>query len=146
MSLLNWLRILGDLTKEDIEELNYFCQEKYVKEWEVLFYEWEDCTDAMYILKTWKFEVSKIINWKKVVLWIVRAEEVLWEMALFWDIWKKRMATAKCIEDSILVTMLSFSITELSKKDPKLLEKIKDIIRNRIISNKIKEEDLYSNL
>ncbi|MDR1987383.1 MAG: hypothetical protein LBQ24_01015 [Candidatus Peribacteria bacterium] len=56
------------------------------------------------------------------------------------------MATAKCIEDSILVTMLSFSITELSKKDPKLLEKIKDIIRNRIISNKIKEEDLYSNL
>ncbi|MDR2640862.1 MAG: hypothetical protein LBC61_06285 [Candidatus Peribacteria bacterium] len=48
------------------------------------------------------------------------------------------MATAECIEDSILVVILSFSIEELSKKQPKLLEKIKDVIKNRIISNDIK--------
>lgn len=138
MSLLHWLEILKELAPEDIEELSHFCQEKYVKQWEILFHEWEDCTDAMYILRTWKFEVSKIVNWEKVILGIVRAEEVLWEMALFWDVGKKRMATAECIEDSILVVILSFSIEELSKKQPKLLEKIKDVIKNRIISNDIK--------
>jgi CRP-like cAMP-binding protein len=69
----------------------------------------------------------------------VKAEEVLGEMALFLDT-NKRMATAVATKDSILITILSFSILELSNKNPQLLEKIRAIIDNRIINNKVKEK------
>jgi hypothetical protein len=51
------------------------------------------------------------------------------------------MAKAVCTQDSILITILSFSILELSNKNPQLLEKIKEIINDRIINNKMKEKD-----
>jgi hypothetical protein len=44
--------------------------------------------------------------------------------------------------DSELVTILSFSIKELAKKNPDLLSKIKDIINERLIDNKLVEEKL----
>ncbi|MDR1944958.1 MAG: hypothetical protein LBQ59_02465 [Candidatus Peribacteria bacterium] len=59
-------------------------------------------------------------------------------MALFGDT-GKRMAKAVCTRNSILITILSFSILELSNKNPELLEKIKNIINDRMISNKMKE-------
>ena len=49
------------------------------------------------------------------------------------------MATAISLEDSSLITILSFSIKELANKNPLLLDKIKDIINDRIIDNKIVE-------
>jgi hypothetical protein len=52
------------------------------------------------------------------------------------------MATAIALEDTQMVTILSFSIRDLSKKYPLLLDKIKDIINNRIINNKIVETTL----
>jgi hypothetical protein len=51
------------------------------------------------------------------------------------------MAKAVAIKDSILITILSFSILELSKKNPDLLEKIKEIINDRMIINKMKERE-----
>jgi len=52
------------------------------------------------------------------------------------------MATAISKEDSELITILSFSIKDLANKNPILLEKIKDIINDRIIDNKIVETSL----
>jgi hypothetical protein len=52
------------------------------------------------------------------------------------------MATAISLEDSNLVTILSFSIKDLAKKYPLLLNKIKDIINDRIIDNKIVETSI----
>lgn len=141
MNMLDWINILSALSDQEKETLSYFCQEKYLKVWDVLFKEWEEAT-AMYILKTWAFEVTRIVNWEEVVLWKVRAEEMLWEMALFWDT-NKRMATATCIKDSILITILSFSIVEMTSKNPDLLNKIRGIINERILSNKTKEQEGY---
>lgn len=137
MSMLDWLEILSALTEKEKENLSLFCQERYLKEWDILFDEWDEAT-AMYILKTWAFEIIKKKDWEEIVLGRVNAEEVLWEMALFWDR-NKRMATARCVKDSILITILSFSIVEMTKKNPELLDKIKCIIDQRNLSNKTKE-------
>jgi hypothetical protein len=62
-------------------------------------------------------------------------------MALFLDS-SKRIATATAHVDSILITILSFSIKDLTNKNPELLEKIKNIINTRIIDNKIIESSI----
>ncbi len=134
MSFLNRLGLLSDLTEKEKEDLSLFCQEKVLKAWDILFREWEEW-EAMYFLLSWVIEVSKNINWEKRIIWKVLAEEVLWEMALFWRK-RIRMATAEVIEDCKLITILSFSVKELTRKHPQLLEKIKEIIDKRIICNK----------
>ncbi len=133
--MLEWVKILKDLTEEERQNLELFCQEKFISKWEVLFREWDEAT-SMYILKTGSFKVTKNISWVEKTIWEVVAEETLWEMALFWKSWK-RMATATALEDSVLITILSFSIKELTNKKPELLEKIKSIIEIRNMQNKM---------
>lgn len=137
MNILNWIWLLNSLTQDELDNLSLFCQLKRLKKWENLFKEWEEWS-SMYILKEWQFEISKTIKWKNTIIWTVKAEEILWEMALFLDS-SKRMATATAQIDSVLITILSFSIKELTNKNPILLEKIKNIINNRIMDNKIIE-------
>ncbi len=137
MSMLDNIKILESLSLRERNDLSLFCQKKYLKKGEVLFFEWESAS-AMYILADWSIEISKKHDWEDVLLWNVHAEEILWEMALFWEN-SKRMATAKALEDTILITILSFSLDEIIHKYPDLLEKIKNIIEERIVNNKITE-------
>ena len=137
MSILDWVKLLSSLTDEEKNNLSFFCQKKRVSNGERIFGEW-DIANAMYILVSWIVEISSIKNWKKIVLWKVEPEEILWEMALFWEKWV-RMATAKAIEDTVLITILSFSIKDLTNKYPRLLDKIKDIIKWRILNNQLFE-------
>jgi CRP-like cAMP-binding protein len=134
MSILDEIKLLNVLSESEKEKLSLFCQEKYLNAGEVLFNE-QDEASAMYLLKEWNIEISRISDWENIVLWEVHAEEILWEMALFWDT-NKRMATATALTDSVLIVILSFSIKELTLKHPELLNKIKTIINDRIISNK----------
>ena len=134
MSILDWVKLLGNLSNTEKENLSLFCQEKYLKEWDILFNE-QDEASAMYILNEWIIEISRNIDWSKNVLWEVFAEEILWEMALFWDT-NKRMATATALTNCKLLVILWFSIKELTNNHPELLWKIKMIINDRIISNK----------
>ena len=136
MSILSGISLLSDLTEEEIKNFSLFCQEKRIPAWENVFHE-NDNASAMYILKEGNIEITRSIKWWKIVLWEVHAEEILWEMALFWDR-NKRMATAVALTDCTLITILSFSINDLTKKHPELLEKIKLIINDRLISNKKK--------
>jgi len=136
MALVDWIQLLSDLSESEKENLSLFCQEKLLKKWEVLFYEQDEAT-AMYLLKTWRIEITRDDDWQKKILWEVNAEEILWEMALFGDT-NKRMATATALEDCELIVVLSFSIKDLTKKYPELLEKIKMIINDRNIMNKNK--------
>jgi len=139
MSILDWIKLLDVLSDSEKEKFSLFCQEKYLEVGEVLFNE-QDEASAMYILKEWNIEVSRKLNWEKIILWEVHAEEILWEMALFWDT-NKRMATAIATIETTLVVILSFSIKELTQNHPELLNKIKTIINDRIISNKSKVND-----
>lgn len=137
MSILDWIDLLSELGSEEKNNLEMFCQEKFIKAWEIIFKE-EDYATAMYILKKGNVEITRTTsNWWKVILWEVKAEELLWEMAIFWDR-NKRMATATALTDSTLIVILSFSINEIIKTHPKLYEKIQFIINDRSISNKNK--------
>ena len=134
MTILDWLKLLSDLSDSEKYNLSLFCQEKHLKTGEFLFHE-QDEASAMYLLKEWEIEVSRTYNWELKVLWEVHAEEILWEMALFWDS-NKRMATAKALTDCILVVILWFSIKEITNKYPELLNKIQMIINDRMLVNK----------
>jgi len=48
------------------------------------------------------------------------------------------MASATALEDSQLITILSFSVDELTRDHPELLERIKELIEIRNIQNKTK--------
>ena len=136
MGMFDNSKIFEDLSLEEKNQLEIFCQEKSIKKWDILFKEWDEAT-AMYILQEWEIEVYKEKLWKKIFLWNIIAEDILWEMALFWNKWK-RMASAKAIKDSILLVLLEFSIKELTQKHPEIMDKIKDIIEIRNITNKSK--------
>lgn len=142
MSILKDLELLKDLSDQQKDNLELFCQQKFLEAWEVLFRQWDEA-NAMYILASGKIEVSNTINSKKVVLWDVQAEEIIWEMALFWES-KYRMATAQAKTDCVMITILDFSIKELTKQFPALLEKIQKIIEERTINNKILETEIKS--
>lgn len=140
MSILNNIKILSELSQNEIDHFSMFCQEKIIKAWETLFHEWDDA-NAMYILADGEVEISNLIDGKRIKLWDVKAEEILWEMALFWG-WSRRMATAIVIKDASLITVLSFSIKELTQEHPKLLWKIKSIIEERTVNNRIIESEI----
>ena len=142
MSILKDLELLKDLSDQQKDNLELFCQQKFLEAWEVLFRQWDEA-NAMYILASGKIEVSNTINSKKIVLGDVQAEEIIWEMALFWES-KYRMATAQAKTDCVMITILDFSIKELTKQFPALLEKIQKIIEERTINNKILETEIKS--
>ena len=129
-------KIFENLNQEEKNQLEIFCQEKSLSEWEVLFREGDEA-NAMYILEEGEIDIYKSKHWKKTILWKIKAEDILWEMAIFWEQWK-RMACAKATKNSVLIVILSFSIKEITSKHPELLEKIKEIIEIRNIQNKNK--------
>ena len=137
MGMFDNSKIFEDLSLDEKNQLEIFCQEKSIKKWDILFKEWDEA-NAMYILQEWEIEVYKEKLWKNIFLWKIVAEDILWEMAIFWEKWK-RMASAKAVKDSILIVLLEFSIKELIQKHPELLEKIKNIIEVRNIANKSKK-------
>lgn len=139
MSIVDWIKLLSDLSESEKTNLSMFCQEKHLKIGDVLFYE-QDEASAMYLLKEWNIEISRITYWEKNILGEVHAEEILWEMALFWDS-NKRMATATALTDCVLIVVLSFSIKDLTNKYPDLLNKIKMIINDRNVVNKNMKRD-----
>ena len=136
MGMFDNSKIFEDLSLDEKNQLEIFCQEKSIKKWDILFKEWEEA-NAMYILQEWEIEVYKEKLWKNIFLWKIVAEDILWEMAIFWEKWK-RMASAKVVKDSILIVLLDFSIKELTGKYPEIMEKIKNIIQIRNIANKNK--------
>lgn len=135
MSVLKGVGILDSLDESELSYLRLFCQEKHLSTWDVLFRDGDE-GNSLYILKTWKMSVSRVIDGVDVHLWYVSAEEILWEMALFSHN-TKRMATARAVEDCTLVVILDFSIKELTRKHPELLEKIQWIIKRRLMDNKL---------
>ena len=134
MSILNWIKILRDLNKKELDSLELLCQERFVKAWELIFSQ-GDIANSMYLLKNWKIEVFKENDAWEDVLWYIKSEDIFWEMALFWKE-THRMASAKAIEDSTLIIMLDFSIKDLLDNHSEIMDKIKKIIKDRNEKNK----------
>ena len=108
MSILDWVKLLDWLSETEKENLALFCQPKHIDAWEILFCENEEAS-AMYLLSEGNIEISRIKDWEKIFLWEVHAEEILWEMALFWGS-NKRMATATAITNCALIVILSINL------------------------------------
>jgi len=140
MTFLDKIEILSPLTSEEKAKLSDFCQERMVNKWEVIFNEWDEA-NAMYILKTGSVSIYKNIDGESVFIWTVHAEEILWEMAIFNNNWI-RMAQAIAMEDTNIITILSFSIHELTKTNPMIMDKIHKIIEERMTQNKILENKI----
>ncbi len=136
MSILDWLELLESLSEGQKKELEIFCQERVLAAWEELFHE-SDEANAMYFLKSGSLSIDKIIDGVQAHLGEAHAEEVIGEMALFGGD-NKRMATATALEDCELITILSFSVDQITAQHPELLEKIKELIEMRNIQNKTK--------
>jgi CRP/FNR family transcriptional regulator, cyclic AMP receptor protein len=140
MSFLDGIKIFSLLTSEEKRKLENFCQERIIKKWEILFSEWEEA-NCMYILRSWSIWVYKEVDGKQVYFWTVHSEEILWEMALFYNN-GLRMATAIAMEDTDFITIAGFSIEKLTQEHPDLLERIQSIIDERTIFNKTLESKL----
>ena len=135
MSVLSWIKLLETLSEKEKNELSLFCQKRHLESWEILFKEWEDAS-VMYILVSGTMNIYTWSEWDKLRLWKVVAEEILGEMALFGGD-NIRMATAEAKDSCELLAIMSFSLKELIKDHPILLEKIKNIIEERVVDNKI---------
>lgn len=135
--MFEWISIFDSLTSEELNNLSMFCQERFLKEWETLFKEWDDAV-AMYILKSWKLKAYKDRSDWEVLLWFVdKSGDMVWEMAVFEaiennsNIPKKRMASIKAVENSFLIVIMNYSILDLSKKNSWIYNKIVKIIEER---------------
>ncbi len=133
MGILDNIELLSSLNSEEKSSLEIFCQERILSPWEVLFNRWDDAT-AMYIVKSGSLQVYNIST----ILWVVEKDWFVWEMALFSDPWKTRMASVKAITPTKLIVILYFSLNELDVKQPEVMNKIKDIISKRKEDNKNK--------
>ncbi|EKD66436.1 MAG: hypothetical protein ACD_49C00042G0009 [uncultured bacterium (gcode 4)] len=132
--MFEWISIFDSLTSSELTNLSMFCQERFLKEWEILFNEWDDAV-AMYILKSGKLKVYRDrSDWEK-VLWFVESWDMVWEMAVFeaidGNIPKKRIASVKAVQNSFLIVIMNYSILELSKKNSWIYWKIVKIIEER---------------
>lgn len=134
MWLLTWINFFSNFNEEELDKFELFCQERFLIKGNYLFKEWDDA-NSMYILATWKIEVSKNIDGRKIILWDVKAEEIIWEMALYDERWK-RTASAMAVVDSKLITILAFSIKQIEQKHPEFIKRIKNIIKERKKKNK----------
>lgn len=133
MGILDNIELLSSLSSEEKSSLEIFCQERILSPWEVLFNRGDDAS-AMYIVKSGSLEVYNIST----ILWIVEKDWFVWEMALFSDPWKIRMASAKALATTKLIVILYFSLKELEEKQPEVMDKIKNIISKRNEDNKNK--------
>ncbi len=134
MWILDNLELFASLSSDEKKSLEIFCQMRTLSNWEILFKEWEDAS-SLYIVKSWKLQAFTY-SW---ILWDIEKDWFVWEMALFSEPQKKRMASVKSIsDDTNVIVMLYFSLIELEKKHPLIIEKIKNIVSKRVEENKNK--------
>lgn len=134
MWILDNLELFASLSSDEKKSLEIFCQMRTLSNWEILFKEWEDAS-SLYIVKSWKLQAFTY-SW---ILWDIEKDWFVWEMALFSEPQKKRMASVKSIsDDTNVIVMLYFSLIELEKKHPLIMEKIKNIVSKRVEENKNK--------
>lgn len=127
--MLEWIELFSSLKAGEISTLEMFCQSRQIKAWEVLFEKWDE-SNSMYIVKNGLLE-AYIVN---KVLWNIKTGEFVWEMAIFNEP-KVRTASVRAVEDTEVIILLSFSVQQLSKSNPEIVQKIQDVIQERNAKN-----------
>lgn len=123
--MFEWIELFSSLSKDTLNTLEMFCQERFVKNGDVLFNKWDE-SNSMYIVKTWKLEAYD----ENGFLWFIYPQWFVWEMSLFSNT-KIRTASVRALIDSNLIVLLWFSIEQLWIKHPEILDQIKLVIEER---------------
>ncbi len=134
------VELLSSLTWDEISFLESISQKRSLKTWEILFNKWDEAT-ALYILLEWKLEAYLDNQEEEIILWEIKAEDIVWEM---WLLSEKKLRTAsiRAIENSILLIILPFAIDNLKQNHPEIIWKISNIIEKRKRDNELKEIDV----
>lgn len=138
MSILDTVELFSSLTSSERNTLGLFCQERLIYSGEVLCSEGDDAM-AMYVVKSGSIKVYRERSDGEKVLGYIDRGGLFGEMALFDpDAPKKRMASAKAMEDTLLLVIMDYAILELSKKHKEIYAKIADIMLARKKDNEKK--------
>ena len=131
MSILDTVELFNSLNDTDRDTLSLYCQERLLLTEEILFHEWDDAV-ALYIVKSGSLKAYKERSDWEVILWYITANELAGEMAFFdASSAKKRMASIRAVEDTLVLVIMDYAILELSKKHPEMYEKIVNIMIER---------------
>lgn len=125
------LELFSSLSKAECDKLGLFCQTRFLKAGEVLFYEGDEST-SMYVVKKWLLQAYT----NKKILGSIWVGEMVGEMAIFNEP-QYRMASVKALEDAELIVIISYSLEELIKRHPQIIEKIQEVIAKRRMENAI---------
>jgi len=131
MNLLDKIELFTSLNDTERRTLALYCQERFLQSGEILFNEGDDAV-AMYIVESGSLKVYKDRSDGEKILGFIGPGELAGEMAFFDpDAPKKRMASIKSIDDTLLFVIMDYAILELSKRHPEIYEKIFQIVMKR---------------
>ena len=126
------IKLFETLSEDDLKNLALFCQERTVQEWEVLFQQWDE-SNSMYVVKNGLLQAS---TYEK-ILGTIQSGEIVGEMAVFNEP-QHRMASVKALQKSDLIVIISYSLEQLVKKHPNIVQKIQTVIEERKKKNEWK--------
>ena len=138
--MLNGIPLFSGLTESEKSTVSLFAQERKINVGTLLFSENDDAT-AMYIVKDGKLKIYRDRSSGEISLGFILPGEIVGEMALF-DATspKKRLASVKAMEDTLIVVIVDYAIMELSRKHPEVYSKIQQVIRRRNEENIAKRQ------
>lgn len=116
--------LFSSLSEEERTNIEDFCQEKMLDQWECLFQEGDEPL-AIYIVASWSFSVVKGPNKREIA--VIKHWEMIGEMAFFGSE-SVRNASVIAREPSEVIVLLMFSLTEIFSKYPSLKGKLTDLV------------------
>lgn len=125
MNFFKNVTLFSGLSEADGQMLSSFCQKQGVQKGEYLFHQWDEA-QAMYLIKEGELAVYKDDEF----LTSLKKGDVVGEMA-FLNPGSKRNADIRALEDSVVITLIDFSMQQLLQKSPELHEKLNTIIESR---------------
>lgn len=119
--------LFSSLSEEERSNIEDFCQEKMLDQWEYLFQEGDEPL-AIYIVASWSFSVIKESSKREIA--VIKHWEMIGEMAFFGSE-SVRNASVIAREPSEVIVLLMFSLTEIFNKYPSLKTKLTDLVHVR---------------
>ncbi len=136
--MITGIELFSGLSPAEQDTVTLFTQERLIKAGEILFHEGDDAS-AMYIVKSGNLKAFKDRSIGEQILGYISVGEMVGEMALFdANAPKKRLASVRAVEDTLLLVIVDYAIVDLGRKHPVIHAKIFEVIRSRSQSNKLK--------
>lgn len=138
-SFLEKTEIFGILNYEQLYSLSKRFKPVEYDTNDIISQEWKD-SHWVWIIEHWCIEASKIINWKKEILWVIKRWGVYGEMAYFQN--RKSSATLQTKSKTVWWEISKHDLTMYLKEHPNSLNHIKMIMEKRVSENKEKFHEL----